>query len=159
VSRFSKVSADESGSVLADGRAVFEPRTASTDRYARQGQGLRRQRDPSTGRRARRDAQHLAQGLPQKGELLLAVPLLQPKRHRYRPGTATLKILWLGRVGGWRNAGEYAANSAGLRVSFSRPRPCRDPPRPAWRVWSRRQRCGMTGGPSGPSCRGSAAAS
>jgi hypothetical protein len=57
--------------------------------------------------------------------------LSRSRRRGYRPGMATLKIQWLGRVGGSRNAGEYAANAAGWRVSFSRPRSCRDPPGPA----------------------------
>ena len=53
----------------------------------------------------------------------------------------------------------FVAKAAGWLGSLSRPRQCRDRPGPAWRAWSRRQRCGMTGGPSGSRCRGSAAAS
>ena len=71
----------------------------------------------------------------------------------------TLKILWSGRCERFRSLAGFVANTAGSLGSLSRPRPFRDRPGPAWRVWKRRQRRGMIGGPSGPRCRGSVAAS
>ena len=57
-------------------------RPSSRLRCPARGQRLRRQRDPSTGRRTRHDAEHPAQSQSQMEALLLAIPLPKPKRDR-----------------------------------------------------------------------------
>jgi len=68
------------------------------------------------------------------------------------------ETLWWGRRCCWHAVAAGGATAAACLVSPSTPRSSRDRRAPVRRVSSRRRRCGKIDVPSGPKCRGSAAA-